>query len=163
MASCRGSPSWPWQWLKQQGDASELGQRDKATWTSWASCHWALAAVLRILNTIVTPALKTSTSSCTLMVLPCAQDFKHYCYSCLENVYFFLHLDGSPLSFIYLKFICLFGCTGSSLQCMGFLSSWWAAGGLLWLQCTGFSLPWISVAVTHGLSCPAACGIFPDQ
>ena len=43
------------------------------------------------------------------------------------------------------------------------------------LQCTGFSLRWLlllrstaprragSVVVAHGLSCSAACGIFPDQ
>ena len=29
----------------------------------------------------------------------CAQDFKHYCF---ESVYFFLHLDGAPLRFVYL-------------------------------------------------------------
>ena len=48
-------------------------------------------------------------------------------------------------------------------------------GGLLCVECTGFSLHWLlflrstgrrctgSVVVVHRLSCSAACGIFPDQ
>ena len=73
-----------------------------------------------------------------------------------------------------------FGCTGSSLLCTGFLQ----------LRCKGFSLPglllllllehrlqgtWASVVAAHrlqspgslvvacGISCPATCGIFPDE
>ena len=49
-----------------------------------------------------------------------------------------------------------------------------ASRGYSSLQCTGFSLRWLqlqlrllgmraSVVVAHGLSCSAACGIFPDQ
>ena len=50
-----------------------------------------------------------------------------------------------------------------------------ASGGYSSLQCAGFSLSWLlllwstgstragSVVVAHGLSCSAACGIFPDQ
>ena len=49
------------------------------------------------------------------------------------------------------------------------------SGGYSSLRCAGFSLRWLlslrsmgsrpagSVGVTHGLSCSAACGIFPDQ
>ena len=48
-------------------------------------------------------------------------------------------------------------------------------GGYTSLRCVGFSLRWLlllwslgsrhagSVVVAHGLSCSAACGIFPDQ
>ena len=81
--------------------------------------------------------------------------------------------------FIYLfifKFIYLFifDCVGSSFSMRGLLlvvasrghSSSWCAGlsllrPLLWQstssRCAG------SAAVTHGPSCPTACGIFPDQ
>ena len=50
-----------------------------------------------------------------------------------------------------------------------------ASGGYSSSWCTGFTLPWLlllwstgsthagSVVVAHGLSCSAACGIFPDQ
>ena len=50
-----------------------------------------------------------------------------------------------------------------------------ASGGHSSSRCTGFSLSWLlllwstgstragSVAVAHGPSCSAACGIFPDQ
>ena len=49
-----------------------------------------------------------------------------------------------------------------------------ASEGYSSLRCTGFSLRWLllrsmasrragSVVVAHGLSCSAACGIFPDQ
>ena len=48
-------------------------------------------------------------------------------------------------SFIHMYFI--FGCTGSLFLHVGFLYLW----------CKGFS------SVVHGLSCPTACGIFPDQ
>ena len=49
------------------------------------------------------------------------------------------------------------------------------AGATLQVQCMGFSLQqllllwstgsryWASVVVAYGLSCPVACGIFPDQ
>ena len=49
------------------------------------------------------------------------------------------------------------------------------SGGYSPLWCAGFSLRWllllrtrplgpcVSVVVAHGLSCPVACGIFPDQ
>ena len=45
-------------------------------------------------------------------------------------------------------------------------------GGYSFFRCTDFSLPWLlllrntgprCIVVAHGLSCPAACGIFPDQ
>ena len=50
-----------------------------------------------------------------------------------------------------------------------------ASGGYSSLRCVSFSLQWLllwrstssrhmgSVVVAHGLSCSAACGIFPDQ
>ena len=54
----------------------------------------------------------------------------------------------------------MFGCAGSSLLHTDFLH----------LQCTAFSLWWLlllrsngAVVMVHGLSCPVACGIFPDQ
>ena len=75
-------------------------------------------------------------------------------YSCLKN------------KFIYLF---IFGCTGSSLLRVGF-SLVAVSGGYSSLRCIGFSCSgarapgaWASVVVVHGLSCSAACGIFPDQ
>ena len=73
--------------------------------------------------------------------------------------------------FIYLF---IFGHVGSSLLRGTFLKLRWA-GAALWLQCSDFSLAaaslaWASVVaacgsalVAHGLRCPVACGIFPDQ
>ena len=67
----------------------------------------------------------------------------------------------------------IFDCTGSSLLFVGFLVA--ASGGyyldvVLGLLIAVASLvaeqiPGLqgSVVVVHGLSCPAACGIFPDQ
>ena len=66
-----------------------------------------------------------------------------------------------------------FGCTGSLLLCVGFLSL--QGAGVCTSSCVGFSLRWLlllqnmgsryldSVVVAQGLSCPAACGLFPDQ
>ena len=74
-------------------------------------------------------------------------------------------------NFIYL-FIFIFGCVGSSFLCEGFLqlrrchsSSWCTGLSLsrpLLLRSTG-SRRAGSVVVAHGLSCSAACGIFPGQ
>ena len=63
----------------------------------------------------------------------------------------------------------IFGCAGSSLLlgfslvatllwCTGF--SWW---WLVLLAEHGLSGTWASLAVTHGLRCSTACGIFLDQ
>ena len=83
------------------------------------------------------------------------------------------------VSFLFFFFfnVFLFGYTGSSLLCAGFLSLQQQAGVTLWLQDAGFSLQWLllsqdagsrvgggSSAVTaRRLSGPAACGIFSDQ
>ena len=73
----------------------------------------------------------------------------------------------------------IFACAGSWLLHRGFLQLLWAGAALC--ECAGFSLRWLvaehklqvcglqqlqhsgSVLVVHGLSCSAACGIFPDQ
>ena len=72
------------------------------------------------------------------------------------------------------QFFFFFYCTGSSLLCMGFFQLR-QVGTTLQLQCVAFSLWWLLIAehrlqnarasavVVHGLSCPAACGVFPDQ
>ena len=81
-------------------------------------------------------------------------------------------------SFFKKKFIFIYlftyGCAGSSLLPSGFLQLQ-QVEATLQLQCPGFSLGWLlllwrtkrqstsSVVVAHRLSCPAACGIFPDQ
>ena len=82
------------------------------------------------------------------------------------HLFYFIHL------FIYL-FI-YFGCIGSSLLRAGFLQLRRAGAPLCCSSrashCGGFSC-WgtraletrASVVVVHGLSCSAACGIFPDQ
>ena len=58
----------------------------------------------------------------------------------------------------------IFSCTGSSLLHAGFLSLWRVGFSLQWLLLLqGTTLEVGSVVVTHGLSCPVACGIFPDQ
>ena len=67
----------------------------------------------------------------------------------------------------------IYGCVESSFLCEGFLQLWQA--GATSSRCAGLSLsrPLLlrstgsrragSVVVPHGLSCSAACGIFPDQ
>ena len=71
-------------------------------------------------------------------------------------------------------FFFFFYCTGSSLLCMGFFQLR-RVRTTLQLQCVGFSLWWLLIAehrlqsaqasavVVHGLCCPTACGVFPDQ
>ena len=75
------------------------------------------------------------------------------------------HSLRSLLIFLNYLFTYIFGCSGSSLPHKGFLL----------LQCTGFSLQWLSlfralapgaqasIVVAHGLSCSTACGVFLDQ
>ena len=75
---------------------------------------------------------------------------------------------------LFILFIFIFGCIGSSLLRAGFLYLW-RAGATLGCRvrashCGGFSCckaralsVRASVVVAHGLSCSAACGIFPDQ
>ena len=77
------------------------------------------------------------------------------------------------LIFFNLFFIIYFGCAGSPLLHTGLLQRWrvWLLSGCS----AGFSLWWLlllpgrdsghvgSVAAAHGLSCPTACGTFPDQ
>ena len=81
-------------------------------------------------------------------------------------------------------YLCIIGCAESRLLCVGFVWSLLCVGfvwsllcvGFVWsLLCVGFSLQrllllwstasrgWASVVVAYGLSCPVACGIFPDQ
>lgn len=69
-----------------------------------------------------------------------------------------------------LKFyVFTFGCGGSGCCSQAF--SWLQqVAATLWLWCLGFSLRWLLCCgtqalgiVAHGLSCPDACGIFPDQ
>ena len=67
----------------------------------------------------------------------------------------------------------IFGCVGSSFLCEGFLQLWQAGAtlhrGARAFHCRGLSLRGTgsrragSAVVAHGLSCCAACGIFPDQ
>ena len=80
----------------------------------------------------------------------------------------------------FIPFVCLFGCAGSLLKAQTSVVA--ESGHYSSLQCTGLSLRWIlvskhrleerglqylqhvgSVVEAHALSCPAACGIFPDQ
>ena len=76
--------------------------------------------------------------------------------------------------FIYLFiYLFIFGCVGSSFLCEGFLQLRRAGAtlhrGVRASHCHGLSLRSTgsrragSVAVAHGPSCSAACGIFPDQ
>ena len=86
--------------------------------------------------------------------------------------FFFFFFIESLYLFIYYLFI--YGCVGSSFLCEGFLQLW-QVGAISSSRCTGFSLsrPLLlrstgsrragSVIVAHGPSRSAACGIFPDQ
>ena len=68
----------------------------------------------------------------------------------------------------------IFDLAGSSLPHAGFLQLW-QAGTTLWLHRMSVSLRWLLLLqitgsgcvgfsiVAHWLSCPTACGIFPDQ
>ena len=103
--------------------------------------------------------------------------FKTHCsqfFGCLKNlfilfIYFWLHWV-----FVAAHGLSLVVASGdySSLWCTGFSLRWllllWSTGS----RCVGFSTCgtwaqqlWLagSVVVAHGLSCSAACGIFPDQ
>ena len=98
--------------------------------------------------------------------------------SSLLEIFFFLifiYLFGCTGSYLFIYFfIFIFGCVGSSFLCEGFLQLRQAGATLhrgarasspsrpLLLWSTG-SRPAGSVAVAHGPSCSAACGIFPDQ
>ena len=83
------------------------------------------------------------------------------------------------INYLFLFFF-LFGCIGSSLLHAGFLQLWRAGATLhcsVWashcgVQALGVQASLVvacglqsagSVVVVHGLSCSAACGIFPDQ
>ena len=81
---------------------------------------------------------------------------------CNQHVKYFHHPGKSPHG-PFLK-ICFFhfnfGSAGSSLLCRGFV--WlWRLG--LWLLWSTSSRHRASVVVARGLSCPEACGIFPEQ
>ena len=90
---------------------------------------------------------------------PCSDSHESQA-SNLNYVFFFLN------KFIYL-FICFWVfvaarglslvAVSASLQCSGFSLQW-----LLLLRSAALGT-WASVVVAHGLSCSAACGIFPDQ
>ena len=56
----------------------------------------------------------------------------------------------------------VFGCAGSSLLLLGFLQVQWV-GGYCCSWFMGFSRVRASPAVAHGLSCPVARGMVPDQ
>ena len=85
---------------------------------------------------------------------------------CMHFIFFYFFYK-----FIYLF---IFGCVGSLFLCEGFLQ-FRRAGTTLHRACAGLSSsrPLLlrstgsrragSVIVAHGLSCSAACGIFPDQ
>ena len=79
----------------------------------------------------------------------------------------------SQYSVFFCFFFLIYGCVGSSFLCEGFLQLWQAGATLhrgawashhrsLLLRSTG-SRRASSVVVAHGLSCSAACGLFPDQ
>ena len=82
--------------------------------------------------------------------------------------------NGFSFFYINLFYLFIFGCIGSLLLRAGF-SLVAASGGTLGCgarasHCGGFSCcgsralgAWASVAVARGLSCSAACEIFPDQ
>ena len=115
----------------------------------------------------------------------CFKGTEFQCYKKFTSVKIFF--------LIYLLYLFIFGCVGSSLLRTGFLQLWWVGTTLpcgVWAShCSGFSCCGAralgarasvvvhvgSVVVAHGLysagpvvvahrlSCFAACGIFPDQ
>ena len=82
-------------------------------------------------------------------------------------------IDLRKCCFLFLIYLFIFGCVGSSFLCEGFLQLRRAGAtlhrGARASHCCGLSLRSTSsrragsVVVAHGLSCSAACGIFPDQ
>ena len=81
----------------------------------------------------------------------------------------------SSSNFLKIIYLFIFGCTGSALLRVGFLSLW-RAGATQWhtavVQCllSGFSYCWEwaleqtgSAVVAHRRSCSVACGIVLDQ
>ena len=110
------------------------------------------------------------------------------CAVCINTLFLFLKIIQYVFCFFINLFIYLFifVCVGSSLLCVGFLQLFRAGAtlhcGARASHCGGFSCfrardlgarasvvlargLWSagSVVVVHGLSCSAACGIFPDQ
>ena len=91
--------------------------------------------------------------------VPCTQHFFFF------NLFLFIYLIYLFLAVLGLR--CCTRARGLSLVA--------ASEGYSLLRCAGFSLCWLlllwstgsrhvgSVVVAHGLSCSAACGIFPDQ
>ena len=99
---------------------------------------------------------------------------KPYYWVRLCNCYVFLDwsLDDYIVPFVscnfpfkkFLFYLCIFGCAGSLLLCMGFSCSLWASPCSGFCCCRAEALGYMgSVVVAHRLSCPTACGIFPDQ
>ena len=94
----------------------------------------------------------------------------HTCIAIIKSGSFFLFSFKFINLFIYLF---IFGCVGSSFLCEGFLQLRWA-GATLHCGARASHRRGLSVAEHRlqtrklssrgsGLSCPAACGIFPDQ
>ena len=87
-----------------------------------------------------------------------AQGFFFLClFVCFLFIYLFLFLAALGLHCRALAFSSCGERGYSSLWCVGF-SLWWLL--LLWRMGSRVRA---SVVVAHRLSCPAACGIFPDQ
>ena len=84
-----------------------------------------------------------------------------------ENTWLAIVLIVLGLIDIVLKYyLFLHGCAGSVLLCG--LSPAAVSRAALYLRCKGFSSRWLLLlrsrgARVHGLSCPAACGVFLDQ
>ena len=89
-------------------------------------------------------------------------------FSLYESCTFFFFKKEAPFFFFNnsLFYLFIFGCVGSSFLCEGFLQLRQAGASSLsrplLLRSTG-SRRADPVVVTHGPSCSAACGIFPDQ
>ena len=93
----------------------------------------------------------------TSLILMQTTVFAIFSYPCFES---------------FLKYLFMLGCAGSSLLPAGVLQPWSAAAALSQAasHCSRFSCcgaqalgPQALAIVAHGLSCPTACGIFPDQ
>ena len=89
-------------------------------------------------------------------VLHSAGHLRYTIVDSLKSNLFFFNLKTNL--FIYLAVLGLCCCARAFSSC--------GERGLLFMRCAAFARAlgvWASVVVAHGLSCSAACGIFPDQ
>ena len=116
-----------------------------------------LASDLKKRNQYISPLLYPSFSH--LSIAPLSRTFIHlrtYLFFFFINLFIYFWLCWVFVSVRGLSLVAASGGQSSS-RCAGLLLSWPLLLRSTGSRCAG------SVVVAHGLSCSAACGIFPDQ